>query len=61
MSVISDAVLTLLRLPKVDLSLEFLIPALSMLCEILGAGFLVSQIRATAHRAAIARSMLEAV
>ena len=60
-SVISDAVVTLLRLPKVDLSLEFLIPALSMLCEILGAGLLVCQIRATAHRAAIARSMLEAV
>jgi hypothetical protein len=59
-SVVSDAVLTLLRLPKVDLSLEFLIPALSMLCEILGAGLLVCQIRATAHRASIARSMLEA-
>jgi hypothetical protein len=54
-------VLTLLRLPKVDLSLEFLIPTLSMLCEISGAGFLVCQIRATAHRAAITRSMLEAV
>jgi hypothetical protein len=60
-SVISDAVLTLLRLPNVDLSLEFLIPTLSMLCEILGAGFLVHQIRATAHRAAITKSMLEAV
>ena len=60
-SVISDAVLTLLRLLKVDLSLEFLIPTLSMLCEILGAGLLVCQIRATAHRAAITRSMLEAV
>jgi hypothetical protein len=60
-SVTSDAVLTLLRLPKVDLSLEFLIPILSMLCEILGAGLLVWQIRATAHRAAVARSMLEAV
>ena len=60
-SVTSDAVLTLLRLPKVDLSLEFLIPTLSMLCEITGAGLLVHQIRATAHRAAIARSMLEAV
>jgi hypothetical protein len=60
-SVVSDAVLTLLRLPKVGLSLEFLIPALSMLCEILGAGLLVCQIRATTHRAAIARSMLEAV
>jgi hypothetical protein len=35
--VISDAVLTLLRLPKLDLSLEFLIPTLSMLCEIVGA------------------------
>ena len=61
MSVVSDAVLTLLRLPKVGLSLEFLIPTLSMLCEILGAGLLVCQIRATAHWAAIARSMLEAV
>lgn len=60
-SVISDAVLTMLRLPKVDLSLEFLIPALSMLCELLGAGLLVCQIRATAHRAAMARWMLEAV
>jgi hypothetical protein len=60
-SVISDAALTLLRLPKVDLSLEFLIPSLSMFCEILGAGLLVRQIRATAHRAAITRSMLEAV
>lgn len=60
-SVISDAVLTLLRLPKVGLSLEFLIPTLSMLCEILGAGLLVCQIRATARRAATARSMLEAV
>lgn len=60
-SVISDAVLTLLRLPKVEWSLEFLIPILSMLCEILGAGVLVCQIRATAHRAAITKSMLEAV
>jgi hypothetical protein len=60
-SVFSDAVLTLLRLPRVDLSVEFLIPTLSMLCEILGAGLLVCQIRATAHRAAITRSMLEAV
>jgi hypothetical protein len=60
-SVISDAVLTLLRLPKADLSVEFLIPTLSMLCEIVGAGLLVGQIRATAHRAAITRSMLEAV
>jgi len=60
-SVISDAVLTLLRLPKVDLSLEFLIPTLSMLCEIFGAGLLICQIRATAQRAAITRSMLEAV
>jgi hypothetical protein len=60
-SVISDAVLTLLRLPKVALSLEFLIPTLSMLCEILGAGVLVSYIRATAHRAAITRTMLQAI
>jgi hypothetical protein len=60
-SVISDAVLTLLRLPKAGLSLEFLIPTLSILCEILGAGLLVCQIHATAHRAAITRSMLEAV
>jgi len=59
-SVVSDAVLTLLRLPKVELSLEFLIPTLSMLCEILGTGILVYQIRATAHQAAITRSMLEA-
>jgi hypothetical protein len=55
-SVISDAALTLLRLPKVHLSLEFLIPTLSMLGEILGAGLLVCQIRATVHRAAITRS-----
>jgi hypothetical protein len=60
-SVISDAVLTLLRPPKLHLSLEFLIPTLSMLCEILGAGLLVCQIRTTARRAAITRSMLEAV
>ena len=60
-SVISDAVLTLLRLPKVDLSLEFLIPTLSMLCEILGAGVLVGQIRSTAQRVAITRTMLEAL
>jgi len=60
-SVISDAVLTLLRLPKVGLSIEFLIPTLSMLCEILGAGLLVYLIRATVQRAAITRSMLEVV
>ena len=60
-SVISDAVLTVLRLPKVDLSLEFLIPTLSMFCEILGAGVIVYQFRATAHRAAITRTMLKVV
>jgi hypothetical protein len=60
-SVINDDVLTLPRLSKLDLSLEFLIPTLSMLCEIVGAGLLVCQIRATAHRAAITRSMPEAL
>jgi hypothetical protein len=60
-SVTSDAVLTLLRLPGASLSLEFLIPTLSMFCEILGAIFLVLQIRATARRAATTRTMLEAV
>jgi hypothetical protein len=59
--VTSDAVLTLLQLPGASLSLEFLIPTLSMFCEILGAIFLVLQIRATARRAAITRMMLEAV
>jgi hypothetical protein len=43
------------------LSLEFLIPTLSMLCEILGAGVLVRQIRSTAQRVAITRTMLEAL
>jgi hypothetical protein len=60
-SVTSDAVLTVLRLPEVGFSLEFLIPTLSSFCEMLGACVLVLQIRATARWAAHTRAILEAV
>ena len=60
-SVTSDVVLTVLRLPEVGFSFEFLIPTLSTLCEMLGASVLVWQIRATARWAAHTRAILEAV
>jgi hypothetical protein len=60
-SVTSDAVLTVLRLPEIGWSLEFLIPTVSMLCEILGASLLAWQIRAIARRVATTKTMLETV
>ena len=60
-SVTSDSVLTLLRLPEVDLSFEFFIPTFSMFCELLGVSVLVLQIRAIARRAATTRTMLKVV
>src|SRR5262249_25389719 len=50
-SVISDGVLTALRLPEAELSAEFLIPVFSMAIEVASAGVLVFQIRSITQRA----------
>jgi hypothetical protein len=54
-SVISDGVLTALRLPETELSLEFLLPVFSMAIEIACAGVLVFQIHRVTHHATSAR------
>jgi hypothetical protein len=59
-SVISDGVLTALRLPGTELSAEFLIPIFSMAIEIACAGVLVFQIRTIAQRATSAAALLKA-
>jgi hypothetical protein len=50
-SVVSDAVLTGLQLRGTGLSVEFLVPILSMAIEIVGVGILVSRIRGVTLRA----------
>ena len=50
-SVISDGVLTALRLPEAELSAEFLIPIFSIAIEVACAGALVFQIRSITQRA----------
>jgi hypothetical protein len=59
-SVISDGVLTALRLSGTQWSAEFLVPILSALAEIAGAGFLVSQVRNIARRATFIEANLGA-
>jgi hypothetical protein len=54
-SVISDGVLTALRLPGTELSPEFLIPVFSMAIEIACAGVLVFQIHRVTQRATSTR------
>ena len=54
-SVISDGVLTALRLPGAELSPEFLIPVFSMAIEIACAGVLVFQIHRVTQRATSTR------
>jgi len=58
-SVISDGVLTALRLPGTELSAEFLIPIFSMAIEIACAGVLVFQIRTITQRATSAAALLK--
>ncbi len=58
-SVISDGVLTALRLPGAELPAEFLIPIVSMAIEIAGAGLLVLQIRSIAQRATSTAALLK--
>jgi hypothetical protein len=55
-SVISDGVLTALRLPETELSAEFLIPVFSMAIEIACAGILVFQIHRVMQRATSTRT-----
>ena len=57
-SVISDGVLTALRLPGRGLSADFLIPIFSMAVEIACVGVLVLQIRSIAQRATTAAAAL---
>ena len=54
-SVISDGVLTVLRLPGTELSPEFLIPVFSMAIEIACAGVLIFQIHRVTQRATSTR------
>jgi hypothetical protein len=58
-SVISDGVLTTLRLPGGELSAEFLIPIFSMAIEIACAGVLVFQIRNITQRATSTAALLK--
>ena len=58
-SVISDGVLTALRLPGTETSAEFLIPIFSMAIEIACAGVLVFQIRTIMQRATSAAALLK--
>jgi hypothetical protein len=58
-SVISDGVLTALRLPGTELSAEFLIPIFSMAIEIACAGVLVFQIRGITQRATSTATLLK--
>jgi hypothetical protein len=55
-SVISDGVLTALRLPETELSPEFLFPVFSMAIEIACAGVLVFQIHRVTQRATSTRT-----
>jgi hypothetical protein len=58
-SVISDGVLTALRLPGTELSPEFLIPVFSMAIEIACAGVLFFQIHSVTQRAMSTRILLK--
>ena len=58
-SVISDGVLTALRLPEAELSAEFLIPIFSIAIEVACAGALVFQIRSITQRATSAAASLK--
>ncbi len=58
-SVISDGLLTALRLPGTQLSAEFLIPVVSMAIEIMCAGVLVFQIRGITQRATSTAALLK--
>jgi hypothetical protein len=58
-SVISDGVLTALRLPEAELSAEFIIPIFSIAIEIACAGALVFQIRSITHRATSTSALLK--
>jgi hypothetical protein len=58
-SVVSDAVLTALRLPEAELSAEFLIPVFSMAIEVACAGILVFQIRSLTQRATSTAALLK--
>jgi hypothetical protein len=57
-SVISDGVLTALRLAGTDLSAEFLIPVVSMAIEIAGAGALVLHIHRITQRTAFTAALM---
>jgi hypothetical protein len=58
-SVISDGVLTVLRLPGTELSAEFVVPIFSMAIEIVCAGVLVLQIRRVTQRAISTAALLK--
>jgi hypothetical protein len=58
-SVISDGVLTALRLAEAELSAEFLIPIFSIVIEVACAGALVFQIRSIAQRATSTAALLK--
>ena len=58
-SVLSDGVLTALRLPEAGLSAEFLIPVFSMTIEVASAGILVFQIRSITQRATSTAALLK--
>ena len=58
-SVISDALLTVLRLPGAELSAESLLPAFSIAIEVACAGVLVFQIRSIAQRATSTAALLK--
>ena len=58
-SVISDGVLTALRLPEMELSAEFLIPVFSMAIEVACAGILIFQIRSIVQRATCTAALLK--
>ena len=58
-SVISDALLTALRLPGAELSAGSLLPAFSIAIEVACAGVLVFQIRSIAQRATSIAALLK--
>ena len=58
-SVISDGVLTAIQLPGRELSVEFLVPIVSMAIEIACVGILVFHIRGVALRAASTAALLK--
>jgi hypothetical protein len=58
-SVISDGLLTALRLPETELSAEFLIPIFSMAIEVACTGVLVFQIRSITKRATYTAALLK--